>query len=150
MKKNEQELNETALKVLRYFSEITRLMHSFSDDPEIPLELTHNQVMAAMNLIRFEKSTMTELSNATGISASALTGIIDRLIEKKVVVRERDTQDRRVVKITLSKNGRELMQKAMEQARAKMVKLLEKMLPGDRTALVNVLERIIQTIKQSK
>jgi len=150
MKKTDQDLNEMAGKVLGLSEEIGRMMHSFSDTPEVPLELTHNQFMTAAYLQRLKTATMTELSEATGVSASALTGVIDRLIEKDIAVRERDMDDRRVVRIMLSKKGNLLIGEIVDRVRSKMAKLLEKMSPEDRTNLIGVLERIIQTIKNNK
>ncbi|MFQ5849037.1 MAG: MarR family winged helix-turn-helix transcriptional regulator [Candidatus Binatia bacterium] len=42
------------------------------------------------------------------VTVSNLTGIVDRLEEKGLVVRERDTNDRRVVHVRLTKKGSEL------------------------------------------
>jgi DNA-binding MarR family transcriptional regulator len=39
------------------------------------------------------------------VTVSNLTGIVDRLEEKKLVVRERDARDRRVVRVTLTEKG---------------------------------------------
>jgi len=149
MKKSEQELNEMATKVLNLSNEIGRLMHALTETQEVPLELTHNQFMSAVYLLRLKTATMTEISDASGISASAMTGIIDRLIEKGIAVRERDTDDRRVVKIMLSQKGNDMIGQIAKTIRSKMVALLEKMVPEDRTNLINVFERIIKAIKNN-
>jgi DNA-binding MarR family transcriptional regulator len=44
------------------------------------------------------------------VTVSNLTGIVDRLEEKKLVLRKRDETDRRVVHVTLTEKGTKLYQ----------------------------------------
>jgi DNA-binding MarR family transcriptional regulator len=46
-----------------------------------------------------------EIGEKMMVTVSNLTGIVDRLEEKKLVVRERDVHDRRVVRVTLTDRG---------------------------------------------
>jgi len=46
-----------------------------------------------------------EIGEKMMVTVSNLTGIVDRLEEKKLVVRERDARDRRVVRVTLTDKG---------------------------------------------
>jgi DNA-binding MarR family transcriptional regulator len=46
-----------------------------------------------------------EIGEKMMVTVSNLTGIVDRLEEKRLVVRERDTHDRRVVRVTLTEKG---------------------------------------------
>lgn len=50
-------------------------------------------------------STMSELSESMNLTMSAVTGIIDKMIEQGLVKRERPKEDRRVVKVTLLPKG---------------------------------------------
>lgn len=54
--------------------------------------------------------TMTELANDMLISKQQLTPMIDKLIDGNFVVRENDKDDRRIIKISLTDEGRELLQ----------------------------------------
>jgi DNA-binding MarR family transcriptional regulator len=46
-----------------------------------------------------------EIGEKMMVTVSNLTGIVDRLEEKKLVVRERDARDRRVVRVMLTDKG---------------------------------------------
>ena len=46
-----------------------------------------------------------EIGEKMMVTVSNLTGIVDRLEEKRLVVRERDAYDRRVVRVTLTEKG---------------------------------------------
>ena len=54
----------------------------------------------------YEARTMTETATDLGITTGTLTVAIDRLVKKGYVVRKRDEADRRIVRISLTKNGK--------------------------------------------
>ena len=54
----------------------------------------------------YEARTMTETANILGITVGTLTVAIDRLVKKKYVERQRDTKDRRIVRISLTRQGK--------------------------------------------
>jgi DNA-binding MarR family transcriptional regulator len=56
---------------------------------------------------------MGRLADAICLSVSSATGIIDGLIEKGLVRRERSTEDRRVVQVVLTESGRAVHAEAM-------------------------------------
>jgi len=51
---------------------------------------------------------MSELASAMNTATSTMTGIVDTLVRKGLVIREADSQDRRVVICHLSEKGNEL------------------------------------------
>jgi len=51
--------------------------------------------------------TMTELSRALKVSNGNVTGIVDRLVKDRLIVRTSNAQDRRATHVTLTKKGRE-------------------------------------------
>ena len=54
----------------------------------------------------YDARTMTETANILGITIGTLTVAIDRLVKKKYVERQRDTKDRRIVRISLTRQGK--------------------------------------------
>lgn len=54
----------------------------------------------------YEARTMTETANILGITVGTLTVSIDRLVKKEYVERQRDTKDRRIVRISLTRQGK--------------------------------------------
>lgn len=51
--------------------------------------------------------TMTELSRALKVSNGNMTGIVDRLVKDRLIVRTSNAQDRRATHVVLTKKGRE-------------------------------------------
>ncbi len=70
--------------------------------------------MGVSNIVVFDllrskgACTMGEISIALGLTMSAATGIIDKMTDFAVVTRERDPEDRRVVKVELTKKGKKM------------------------------------------
>lgn len=68
---------------------------------------------------------MTALASKSGIAMSTATGAIDHLVEKGLVVRESDPQDRRLVICRLSSEGQELANELWKLGRLQVERLLE-------------------------
>ena len=54
----------------------------------------------------YEARTMTETAQILGITVGTLTVSVDRLVKKGFVERRRDVEDRRVVRISLTRDGK--------------------------------------------
>src|ERR671930_2733581 len=52
---------------------------------------------------------MSDLARLTHQSAASLTGVVDRLLEKRLVARGRPQEDRRQVMVSVTERGRELL-----------------------------------------
>ncbi len=70
------------------------------------LELTLGQLDCLHAISRLEAPSMSDLSRELGLPPSSVTGIVDRLVEAGKVRRESDPDDRRVVRVVLTAQGR--------------------------------------------
>jgi DNA-binding MarR family transcriptional regulator len=69
-------------------------------------DLTVPQFYTLLHLASYESECkMSDLARATHQSAASLTGVIDRLIDKRLVARERSEGDRRQVTVTVTERG---------------------------------------------
>ncbi|MEA3340627.1 MAG: MarR family transcriptional regulator [Chloroflexota bacterium] len=68
--------------------------------------LTYQQTQVLAFLKDKSPVTMTKLAEEFGLSGAGMTGLIDRLIEKKLIVREYDAKDRRMVLVRISQKGK--------------------------------------------
>lgn len=67
---------------------------------------SHGDIIYA--LFKNKRMTMAEIANKIGRDKSTVTALIDKLVKLGYVIKERDTQDTRVVYVTLTKKGYEL------------------------------------------
>ena len=80
------------------------------------------------------------------VTVSNLTGIVDRLEEKKVVVRKRDEHDRRVVHVVLTDKGAKLYKSTIplfEQSIAEIFSNLEKPQQKELSVLLRKLNQLL-------
>ncbi|QAT17558.1 hypothetical protein BU251_07425 [Candidatus Velamenicoccus archaeovorus] len=70
------------------------------------IDLSYQQAQALTFLKDKSSVSMTALANEFGLTRAAMTGLIGRLVEKKMAAREYDPKDRRTVLIRISKNGK--------------------------------------------
>lgn len=66
------------------------------------------QELIAVRLLGFHgRSTMTKLAEEAGVAAATMTGIVDKLVARSMVRRQRRKDDRRVVEVSLTSKGEE-------------------------------------------
>lgn len=112
-KKNEQPASNTADidaylgKVIMAILHIMRNMRHSGMEFTNEVELSYPQILVLYSLLENEPSTISGISNHLKISQGVVSRLVDRLVDKEMVERERDSEDRRVVRVTLSGKGRE-------------------------------------------
>ncbi|WAM31843.1 MarR family winged helix-turn-helix transcriptional regulator [Caldicellulosiruptor naganoensis] len=89
--------------------------------------------------------TMKDIASELGISPSTLTGIVDKLVEKELVKREIDLQDRRKVQVFLTENGKNLVEKIIEFRSRVLEPILKNLSPEE----IDLLKKIVQKINEA-
>ena len=69
-------------------------------------DLTNDQHYILRYIQQSNDCTSSELADAFEVNKSAITAIINRLVDRGIIQRTRDENDRRVVYLTLSEKGR--------------------------------------------
>lgn len=87
-----------------------------------PISLIHLNVLTILE--DEGPSTMRGLAEALDVSQASATGIIDRMRQRDLVVRNRDDQDRRVVRVALTDTGRRLIDGVAAERRGRLAMLL--------------------------
>jgi len=77
--------------------DLGRRIHRGMPREWLETEITMPQLKTLMVLYGMGQATMGELADALGTGVSTVTGIVDRLVDHGLVVREEDPRDRRVV-----------------------------------------------------
>ena len=82
-------------------------------------------------------------------SAASMTGIVDRLMERGLVERERHPQDRRAVVVRLTDKGSELLVRVKERRLQVGRTLLAALSPEERQHLRHLLTRLVELVEKS-
>jgi DNA-binding MarR family transcriptional regulator len=78
------------------------------------------------------------------VTVSNLTGIVDRLEEKKLVVRQRDAHDRRVVHVVLTEKGAKVYKSTIPLFEKSVEKIFAGLSKSDQKDLAALLRRLNQ------
>lgn len=122
------------------FSRIGRLARRRVPDDT----LTFGQFAVLRMLFHEGRLAMGAIAEHLGISLAGATGIIDRLVIQGVVERTRSREDRRVVWVDLSPQGRDRMMHLKDERHQQMQQLLQPLSPEEIETLLGLLERIAE------
>jgi DNA-binding MarR family transcriptional regulator len=89
---------------------------------------------------------MSDLARSTHQSAASLTGVVDRLLEKRLVVRGRPEGDRRQVMVSVTEHGRVLLQAIKHARRAEMHSALTDIPPEEADELLRLLDTMLSSL----
>jgi DNA-binding MarR family transcriptional regulator len=108
-----EEIHEQYLKLIPLFYKCKTF---YIDKNRTDNLCNKNQAMAIMIIGKAKKITPTTLSKFINMEKGSLTTLIDSLVEKKLVVKSNDPNDRRKVLLALTSEGKEYMKTIEEQS----------------------------------
>jgi DNA-binding MarR family transcriptional regulator len=91
-------------------------------------------------------ATMSELSAELNVPMSTATRIVDWLVQGDMVERVNDPNDRRVVRVGMSENGRALYETGMTYNRQRMEKLLSSFSSDEQTQLLKLMNKLFDSL----
>lgn len=106
------------------------------------------QVHALMWLFRDGPLSMHVLASRLGINQKTVTGVVDRLEKGAYVERARDSADRRVVTVVITRKGRTLATQLDKGLEANMRVLLQLLDSRDQEDLFRILKNLQHNLQQ--
>ena len=110
-------------------------------------KLSAQEIRALSAVGRERGCFMTRIADAICLSLSSATGLIDRLVDKKLVRRDRSAQDRRVVHVELTDEGRQIHAAAMESRLELAHRLLADLDADEQKSLVELIGKVSAKLK---
>lgn len=115
------------------------ILHAASEETA---DLSKQQLKVIQVLGRSGTSIMREVAERLLLSASTMTGIVDKLAERKLVTRELSAEDRRIVRVSLTAKG----QRVYKQELVKQIELsrsiLEPLTEAERKTLLALFSKV--------
>ncbi len=113
-------------------------------------ELSAQELRCLRTVGRHEGCIMSGIAERIRLSLSSVTGLIDRLVEKRLVCRDRSREDRRVVQVELTGEGRELHESVVESQVAYARGLLKTLSAAEQDELLALFGKLSARIKAEK
>lgn len=103
--------------------------------------LTFSQMFVLRRIQRAGSIPATTWAPEVGVTASSLSSVVDGLVEAGLVRRARETQDRRVVRVSLTPQGTRLMRKLETEQQVLWKEMTQGMEASELHAAADLLER---------
>ncbi|MDD3905383.1 MAG: MarR family transcriptional regulator [Candidatus Omnitrophica bacterium] len=117
---SEMSLSEFADKVSGMMPEFMRELYRKDPCDLHKMRITLPQLAIMIILERGGSQNMTDLARTMNVTTAAMTGIVERLVREGYVKRERDPEDRRIIKVIATTKGINAARGA-EQSKKKML-----------------------------
>lgn len=105
--------------------------------------ISMSQVGALFHISRQGMSGVTDIGERLGVSSAAASQMLDRLVQQNLLVRTEDPNDRRARQITLTEEGRSLLDESMRARQSWLLKVVESLTPEERGQVSAALECLI-------
>jgi len=113
-------------------------------------EFSFSQAMVLQTMMLQKEMKMTELADYLGLSKANATGLVDRLVQKRLVSRRRSVSDRRVVMIKLSPAGQDTARQLAARLQSGLVQMMRRMPERNLRIFIDTLEQIAVSMVEGK
>lgn len=132
------EVDEMARELMRRFDALAREFLV----PQQSAHLSRSEAALLRLLAEEDSASMSEISSSLGLALSSTTGVVDRLVERALVERARDENDRRSVCVRLTKKGQRALE-ALQNDRVRLgTALLERLPARERQTLLELFRKV--------
>lgn len=131
------------LRVLQSLRRIIRAVALHSRKLSMQHNITGPQLACLLAVNEHGPLTASSLAREVHLSPSTIVGILDRLEQKGLVLRQRSSQDRRVINIAITTKGRELANSTPSPLQDTLAKALKGLPEIDQVSIVLSLEKVV-------
>ncbi|WP_292590577.1 MULTISPECIES: MarR family winged helix-turn-helix transcriptional regulator [unclassified Mesotoga] len=114
------------------------------------MHVTQSQILVMRVLNQYGDMKISDISRELDLSNSTVSGIIDRLVEKKIVKRKRSEEDRRIVMISLAEEYCKPVKKQLNAFANKMRRALSTTTEEDLDSIMQGLEKLERILEESQ
>lgn len=115
---------------------------SFEKEVGRPFELRPVEFTLLQLILQNADVSPTRLAHALAVKTSGITVWIDRLVARKLVMRERSATDGRGRHVRVTADGKSLVTKAVHRLLQADQKLLQHLSPGEQRILIELLRKV--------
>ena len=147
IKKPQNESSPDRIKEIIYL--IRKLMHGaelYTKELNKKYAITSAQLNCLLALHENGPLPPSQIARYMMVNSSTLTGVIDRLEQKKLVRRQRNSPDRRIINIQLTPNGKKMAEIAPPPIQQRVVDGLQRLSSRELNQIILSLEKLTQML----
>lgn len=141
-------IQEDARIIMRFGAELQKKLLSRLSNEVSRGNITVPQYNVLLNLKESGLTTMSHLAKGLDVTMAATTTMIDKLLDAGLVRRERSREDRRVVKVEITRKGAKVVEEFREQFHQVIITILDKLTSSERKQLVYIHRKIHTILNQ--
>ena len=138
---------DTGKRMLLAYNEISK---SITPAKLLKVDLTSSQIKVIISFFGQSTFTMTELSRVHGVSVSTMTSMVDRLLQSGLLERQREDEDRRIVRVSLSAEGKMTVDYLMKVRRQGIEKFLDELTSAEVQEFLKSIENVARHMTRAK
>ena len=133
--------------VVQGLRRIVKALESYSREVEASFGLTGPQLWAVKTLARSGPLAVSRLAEELAVHQTSASLLVSRLEQRRLVRRVRSSRDRRVVLLSLTRQGRQIAARAPEPAQGKLLHGLQQMRPGQVRSIRRAVTSLVQAME---
>jgi len=119
-------------------------------EPWLGLNLTIAQLKSLVFISNKGVTNSRALAQALGVTPPNVTGIVDRLVEQRLITRQEDPQDRRRLQLRATPKGEAMLQGLRERAMTEVSEILSTLNREDLLLLIRGLSSLAKAIEAKR
>ncbi|MCY0851898.1 MarR family winged helix-turn-helix transcriptional regulator [Thermoplasma acidophilum] len=143
---NEKSCNSKAIQVWRLYVDLWKLWYKKTERNLNTINLSVTEFTIMRQLSDNGPMSMAAIASAINVTPGWVTGVIDKMEDKGLVMRKREETDRRIIKISLTEHGKVTYEEAKEKHFAFIEKSLSGLSESDLDMANDVLTKMIDSI----
>lgn len=143
-------LNDSVTKIERLLRHVAFIIKKRGRDILVDFGITSPQFNALLALREQPNMTMGELCEKLFLACSTATDLIDRMEKNGFLERNRDAQDRRVIRLSISEKGQDVIREVLAARRRYVASMLEKLTSEEIEQLAHSLDKLHSLMVQEK
>ena len=124
-------------------------LESYKPLRELVLEAIREAIISGILKPR-ERLMEIQLAEELGVSLSAITALVNRLVNNGLAVRTRDLTDRRLVWLEATEQGADVMRRCLEGRRKVAEKYFGQIPEEDMEKLIEIYEKVLTILRSEK
>ncbi|UPM56128.1 MarR family winged helix-turn-helix transcriptional regulator [Gottfriedia acidiceleris] len=116
---------------------------------EIEKSLTRSEIIALLMLRQRNESTMSQLASDLGIPVSTVTNISQRLIKRGLIERNQDPNDKRVILVTLTKDGETIAIRVLNVIKSILQRVEDALTPEELQQFIPLILKVANALQSS-